>query len=50
MPIKDWPKMTREELIYTFEQAQNIGFYFMAKELYQEMIKRGYIKEDKKGK
>lgn len=46
MPIKDWPKMSRDELIHTFEWAQNIGFYFIAKEIYKEMVKRGYIKDE----
>jgi len=50
MPIKDWTKMTKDELLYTFEWAQKIGFHFLAKEVYNQLKVKGLIKEDKSEK
>jgi hypothetical protein len=46
MSPKDWAKMSREDLFYIIDWAQKIGFHFLAKELYKEMINKGFIKED----
>lgn len=43
--MKHESKMTREELIYAYEWALNIGFYFLARDFLSEMKKRGFIKD-----
>lgn len=45
--LKPNSEMTIEELIHECEWANRIGFHFIAKEAYKELVKRGYIKEEK---
>ena len=37
--------MDNEELLYVYQWALNIGFFFLARDFFKELKKRGLVKD-----